>query len=394
MNYGKIHYPFVPLVQVGLCENVPFGLHPHGDYDINASEDTIIYTPVSSDSYMEVRGVTIGCGFHWQQKCDLHYKGVMRLSRDTKTGQNTLINILPVEDYLKSVISSEMDARALPEYLKAHAIISRTWLMRILSNPKKKTPDLRINDNTRIITFTQHDSHDNYDVCADDHCQRYQGITDINEAAVNAVDATKGIVLTDNDGEIIDARFSKCCGGHTEKFSVAWDDIDYDYLCSKPDPYCNPESLSDAEHLQLYKFIKDFDRNTPYYKWDLFVPDTLIRQNLSNEYGIDIGEITGMTPVKTGESGRIQELLIIGSYGRIIIGKELAIRRLLSSSHLYSSAFKARRETGGFHLDGYGWGHGVGLCQLGAATMAIRGYSAAQILEFYYPNTLLSSIYD
>jgi len=340
---------------------------------------------------MRVSGVVIGRGFHWEQKRDLTYSGTMILRR-THTS-SVLINAIKAEEYLKSVISSEMNVGAPLEYLKAHAIISRSWLMRIISATEPRMSE-HISEPGRVLSYTQSDRHRLYDVCCDDHCQRYQGISAINSRVDDAVALTRGLVLTDADGRIADARFSKCCGGHTELFSTAWHDTDYSYLPAQEDPWCNPAILTDSERVALRHCLKDYDCDTDYYRWHVHVPASLIERNLREIYGQSIGSITTLEAEERGPSGRIRVLRVHGTDGVVTIGKELAIRRLLSESHLYSSAFTVTPTQDGFELHGRGWGHGVGLCQTGAALMAIRGHSAADILNFYYPVTNITSLYD
>lgn len=382
--------PFEPLVRVGLCEDSGFGLHPEGPYDVNASENQIVYTPLSPDSRMKVSGITIGRGFHWESKHTFRYRGSIILSRNC--GKSLLVNALKAEEYLQSVISSEMSPDAPAEYLKAHAIISRSWLLQILSGAKR--PETAENyEAGHIITYTQNEAHTGFDVCPDDHCQRYQGIDAINPAALRAVMDTRGNVLTFR-GEIADARFSKCCGGITERFSTCWNNLDYPYLPAKEDPYCDPSALSPQLSAGLRRCLKNYDADTSYYRWEKTVPKELIRQNLRKQHNLNLGEIISLEPLSRGDSGRIHRLRIIGSKGSVIIGKELTIRRLLSDSHLYSSAFEIEKTSAGFLLRGRGWGHGVGLCQTGAAVMALRGMTCREILSFYYPGTSLTKIYD
>lgn len=385
-------FPVEPIVRIGLCENESFGLKPVGDFQISASENQIVYTPLSSDSRMEVSGMTIGRRFHWESRHTFSYHGVMMLSRD-EAGHKRLINLIKAEEYLKSVISSEMSPEAPAEYLKAHAIISRSWLMRMLTR-KADLTSISINSPGRIISYTQGDAHTHFDVCADDHCQRYQGIDTINERAAEAVHATRALVLADASGNVADTRFSKCCGGRTELFSTAWDDKDFDYLPSREDPYCNPDALTPQEKEGLYKCLKGYDASTPFYHWHSHVDATLISRNLLSQHGIDLGDITALHPVEQGPSGRLREIEVTGTLGSCSIGKELAIRRLLSETHLLSSAFSVTPVPGGFLLHGRGWGHGVGLCQTGAAVMALRGFSCEEILNFYFPGTHIISCYD
>lgn len=389
---NRYYFPYEPTVRVALAINQPFGLTLHGEYNVDGSEDLVSYLPKNKDSYISVKGTDIGRGFHWQQDRTLDYAGVIQLIRNEE--DSTLLNIVPAETYLKSVVSSEMSPLAPLEYLKAHAIISRSWLLSQIRRRPSELSCKREVESHRITDFTQSAVHRGFDVCNDDHCQRYHGLADINNEAVKAVEQTRGLVLTDSEGEIADCRFSKCCGGHTEVFSHAWEDLDYPYLTSHADPYCNPASLSSKEKDSLSLCLKEFDASTPYWEWETEVKSAIIADNLKNKYDIFIGNIKNISPLKRGASGRIALLKIDGEDGFVEIGKELAIRSVLSASHLYSSNFTVSKTAEGFRLHGRGWGHGVGLCQIGAAVMAIRGMSAREILEFYYPSTKLEKAYD
>lgn len=378
-------FPFEPTVRVGLCEDAPFRLDPHGVYDVDASEEALTYTPRSPQCAMGVHGLKIGRGFHWQQARDMRFAGTIQLRRDEN--RSLLLNFIKAEEYLASVVGSEMNPLANAEYIKAHAIISRSWLLRMLSGMKKTEQK---QNTSPFIIWTQADAHHGYDVCPDDHCQRYQGLDAVTPASRAAVQATRGLALTDADGNIVDARFSKCCGGKTEIFSTCWDDEDYPYLVSKTDPYCAQIGSTD-----LSSYLKDYDRMTVNpYEWEESVSAELIQTNFKRDFGIDTGKIKALIPIKRGPSGRIRELKIVGENGEYVVGKELTIRRLLSETHLYSSAFDVVGLCEGkFRLKGRGWGHGVGLCQIGAAVMAAHGATAREILEFYYPNTTITEIY-
>lgn len=384
-------FPFEPTIRVGLCENSSFGLCPQGDYQIEPSDNQVVYLPLNEDSAMTVKEIAIGRGFHWEQRLDLKFRGVIRLTRD---GDNSLLlNLVKAEEYLRSVVGSEMNPDAPEELVKAHAIISRSWLMRQLRKVNKNTDSGKCRTPNTIIDWTEADAHTGFDVCPDDHCQRYQGIDAITEASAKAVDSTRGIVLIDAEsGEIADARFSKCCGGRTELFSSCWGNENPAYLQSVADPFCHPSRLNSHDKSHL---LNDYDSLTDdYYQWERIVPRSLVRLNLKNQHGIDIGDIQSLIPIEKGPSDRIIRLLIKGSQGEIAIGKELTIRRLLSDSHLYSSAFEINESAEGFILHGRGWGHGVGLCQIGAAVMASEGYKCEEILNYYYPSTKLCKLYE
>ncbi|MDR0872039.1 MAG: SpoIID/LytB domain-containing protein, partial [Prevotellaceae bacterium] len=305
-------------------------------------------------------------------------------------------NILPVENYLKSVISSEMSATASLELLKAHAVISRSWLlaneeckMKNEEYPPASAHSSFFIPHSSFIKWYERDAHQNYDVCADDHCQRYQGITRItNPAALRAVEETRGEVLM-ADGEICDARFSKSCGGMTEKFENCWADVPHSYLTNVECPYCNTQD----KHI-LAQVLNNYDQETPdFYRWQVTYSQAELSELIKQKSGTDFGNITDLIPVKRGASGRIVELQIVGEKHTATIGKELEIRKWLSQTHLYSSAFVPEKTADGFILHGTGWGHGVGLCQIGAAVMAEKGFSYREILAHYYKDTELTKRY-
>ena len=331
---------------------------------------------------------------------------------------NYVINNINAEEYLKSVISSEMNAHASLELLKAHAVISRSWLIAQIS---KKGTDAKNGgkgmraDGNEIVKWYDRDDHDLFDVCADDHCQRYQGITKAYIPTVKrAVEETRGEVLV-SDGEICDARFSKCCGGATEEFGYCWEDKDVEYLkgvrdsadeaplpdltteceaekwiAAEPEAFCN---TSDGEILR--QILNDFDMETnDFYRWQVRYSQQELSDIVRERSGIDFGTIESLTPLERGVSGRISRLRIDGSKRSMIIGKELEIRKTLSQSHLYSSAFTVKRENGDFVIYGAGWGHGVGLCQIGAAVMGSKGYGYREILAHYYKGARVEAAYN
>ncbi len=345
----------------------------------------------------EVEDVTIGVNFHWQKKETQRFRGALRLLVDD--GKIVVINVVGVEDYLYSVISSEMSGRGSLEFLKAHAVISRSWL---LARPTLSGGDVRHQEvltqvsDDRFIRWYDRDDHTLFDVCADDHCQRYQGLVRSGDVAVaRAIDETWGEVLM-YDGRICDARFSKCCGGVTERFSACWADEDYAYLQPVKDEFCNTD-----DRAMLEKFLNDYDASTrDFYRWSVTYTAEQLAELIRRRSGFDFGDIVALEPLRRGDSGRIFELRIVGTKLTKVIGKELEIRRVLSESHLYSSAFEvcAEGETevagpdGGagvkvparWTLNGSGWGHGVGLCQIGAAVMGEKGYTYDQILAHYF----------
>lgn len=343
--------------------------------------------------------VRIGIGFHWDRTEDQLFEGTMEI-RDNGDGTKTAINTLDVEDYLTSVITSEMAATSNIELLKAHAVISRSWVLRPMWGETASLKDASgegwCDTPDRHVVWYERDTHVGYDVCADDHCQRYEGITrrdEHPEAAARvreAVEATRGVVLVDPmDGEAIcDTRFYKCCGGRTEEFETAWAPRHYKYLLSVECPYCN---TNDARVLS--QVLNNYDRETQdFYRWTVRYTAEELAAIIREKSGIDFGEIEALRPVKRGPSGRIYELEIVGSKHRMIVGKELEIRKWLSKTCLYSSAFEVEREETDFVLRGKGWGHGVGMCQIGAAVMADKGYTYEQILAYYYTNAQLKKI--
>lgn len=355
--------------------------------------DELSFQPIGNATFT-LKAVVIGIHFHWERSEDQTFTGELHLIHDKDA--LWAINRLPVEDYLTSVISSEMSQHAGLELLKAHAIISRSWLLSQMEHKRHASASTCIETPERLIRWYDHDDHTLFDVCADDHCQRYQGITrSTNPAVKQAIEATRGVLLMQGD-EICDARFSKCCGGTMEQFSSCWEDKDYTYLVPKrdwigpgDDAFCNTSNPR-----ILHQILNNYDQETTqFYRWTVTYESAQLSELVSRKTGTDFGEILDLIPVKRGPSGRIIELQIVGSKMTRIIGKELEIRRTLSESHLYSSAFTVEKKEGQFILHGKGWGHGVGLCQIGAAVMGDMGYSYDQILEHYYPNTQLIKKY-
>lgn len=393
---------------------------------------SILLRPVDFDSCVfTVHDVTIGIDFHWERKEAQQFKGSLRLVA-TREGL-TLINELPLESYLVSVISSEMSASCPPELLRAHSVVSRSWLLAQLSNAASEVRmrEARTTDSdsvaiepasNEIIRWYDRENHADFDVCADDHCQRYQGVSKaFTHLAFDSVRDTRGKVLT-SDGEICDTRYSKSCGGMTEVYRAAWENRDVPYLASvydgsgytpdyrmpltdesnaeawitsSPDAYCNnvPEEL-------LARILPGFDQETQdFYRWEISYSQDELREMLHARLGIDAGRILALEPLERGESGRIIRLRIRGDLRSLVIGKELEIRRALSRSHLYSSAFvvrpmgKAEDYPERFRLIGAGWGHGVGLCQIGAAVMADSGRTHAEILAHYFKGATLHTLY-
>ena len=379
--------------------------------------DSLTLKPNDHSATFTLHDVTIGIGFHWERKEEQTFSGQLKFI--VEDGLVRAINILPVEDYLTSVISSEMKPTASREFLRAHAVISRSWVLAQLRSPYHKADAAKpiTNDHilNRIIKWYNHDQHTLFDVCADDHCQRYQGRTRIISAAAQAaVKDTFGQTLV-SEGHLCDARFSKCCGGVTEQFETCWQDEHKPYLIALRDSSINEGALPDltveenarqwilsdpksfcnsADGNILSESLNGYDLETPdFYRWTVEYTTAQISDIFRRKSGLDIGDIVDLRPIKRGPSGRIFELEIEGTKSTVTIGKELEIRRTLSESHLFSSAFVIEKTQEGFILKGAGWGHGVGLCQIGAAVMAAKGYTYREILQHYYPHTTLGSFY-
>ena len=379
--------------------------------------DSLTLKPNEPGSTFTLHDVTIGIGFHWERREEQTFSGQLKFI--VEDGLVRAINVLPVEDYLTSVISSEMKPTATKEFLKAHAVISRSWVLAQLRSPFHKTDAAApiTNDHilSRIIKWYDHDQHTLFDVCADDHCQRYQGRTRIiSAAAETAVKETFGQTLV-HEGHLCDARFSKCCGGVTEQFETCWQDEHKPYLVALRDSSINEGALPDltieenahewilsepksfcnsADGNILSESLNGYDLETPdYYRWTVEYTTAQVSDIFRRKSGLDIGDIVDLRPIKRGPSGRIYELEIQGTKSTVTIGKELEIRRTLSESHLFSSAFVVEKTLEGFILKGAGWGHGVGLCQIGAAVMAAKGYTYREILQHYYPGTTLGRFY-
>lgn len=385
--------------------------------------DELLFEPVNeaTDAF-ELLDVTIGINFHWERKEDQRFLGSLKIIVENK--KLTGINVIHVEDYLTSVISSEMSATASLELLEAHAVISRSWLLAQIHKNKEITET-----QTEYSAFTQTDEelirwydredHTRFDVCADDHCQRYQGITRASTAIVQeAVHETHGEILTDGES-ICDARFSKCCGGVTEQFEHCWEPVPHSYLTvvrdsketsypdltdpieaemwirNSPNAFCNT-----TKKKILSQVLNNYDQETiNFYRWKVSYTQDELSELIHRKSGIDFGEIQDLVPLKRGTSGRIEELQIVGTRRIYTIGKELEIRRTLSETHLYSSAFVVDKEDirvripQRFVLTGAGWGHGVGLCQIGAAVMGEKGYAYTKILEHYFRGAFIEKRY-
>lgn len=358
--------------------------YPAGRYRFDTE---ITLSPLGTDASFAIDDVVIGIGFHWERKERQVFRGGLRILR--RTGL-TVINDVSLEDYVTSVISSEMSASCPIELLKAHAVISRSWLCYPKLNPETVGPgNVSLRNGDEIIRWYGREAHRDFDVCADDHCQRYQGITKAYSPSVaQAARETAGEVL-DYAGKVCDARFSKCCGGVVEEYRSAWDDREVPYLIALPDTDENGRAYCDTtDQAIIAQILPGFDQETPdFYRWVVRYTGEEIRQLVWSRLAEDVGEVVALEPLDRGPSGRIVRLRIRGTAKSLIIGKELEIRRALSRSHLYSSAFDVERDGPMFVLKGKGWGHGVGLCQIGAAVMATRGKGYREILRHYYPGT-------
>jgi len=409
-----------------------------GPFSVGTAEGKLIYTDQAGaqiDSRQELcfrpepgstftlTDVTIGVRFHWERQQQQTFRGDLLLM-NSPGGTLTAVNRLHLEDYLTSVISSEMSAAAPLEMLKAHAVASRSWLMAMLQRRGKTVhPGADCSEASgqagEIIRWYGREDHTRFDVCADDHCQRYQGVTKIiSDQASQAVQSTRGVFLVYAHA-ICDARYHKACGGRTDNFENTWEETPVLYLssvvdaeishepvdteaaaqqwvCTRPDVYCNT-----TDEPLLRRVLPDFDQETTdFFRWRISYGREELEAILRGKSGIDFGFLQNLVPLARGPSGRIKRLRIEGSKATITVGKELEIRRWLSPSHLYSSAFcvSVERDASGlpvrFMLDGAGWGHGVGMCQIGAAVMAEKGYKAEAILKHYFRGAELKKLYD
>lgn len=391
----------------------------------NALYDELLFESTDAQSSFTLEDVTIGVNFHWERKEAQTFLGKLRFI--VQDNNICAINELPVETYLTSVISSEMRATSSLELLKAHAVISRSWLLAQMEQRKAENNNIEkqpsfFKTDEEIVRWYDREDHKRFDVCADDHCQRYQGITKAaNKHVVEAIQQTAGEILT-RHGEICDARYSKCCGGAVEEFQYCWENIKKPYLqalpdtlpdttplpdltdeavarqwiLSSPDAFCNT-----TDQKVLSQVLNDFDQETTdFYRWSQTYSQAEVKQLLEEKLEVQFGDIIDLIPLSRGKSGRIYRLKIVGKERTLIIGKELEIRRALSKSHLYSSAFiveKADIKDGvpqKFIIKGAGWGHGVGLCQIGAAMMGKQGYRYEEILLHYYKGAEITKAYQ
>lgn len=387
--------------------------------------DELLFVPTNeqTDSF-DLIDVTIGINFHWERKEDQRFLGALKIIVEGK--KLTGINVIAIEDYLTSVISSEMSATASLELLKAHAVISRSWLLAQIQKTKD-IADTHSNYSAytetkeELIRWYDREDHTRFDVCADDHCQRYQGITRAStEIVEQAIAATRGQVLT-SEGKICDARFSKCCGGAFEEFEYCWEYVKYPYLAKQRDSKTitelpdlrqeaeadkwirtSPEAFCNTQDKKvLSQVLNNYDQETTdFYRWKVSYTQQELSELILKRSGVDYGQILDLIPIERGTSGRLMKLKIVGTKRTLTIGKELEIRRTLSTSHLYSSAFVADKTEisnnvpGKFTLIGAGWGHGVGLCQIGAAVMGEQGYAYDEILLHYYIGAEIEKLYE
>ena len=383
----------------------------------------LVFQPQEAGASFSLEDVTIGVNFHWERKETQTFLGILRFAIEGTA--MWAINELPVERYLESVISSEMSATSSLRLLEAHAVISRSWLLAQIENRRSAKMEQTslyscITGKDKMIKWYDRQDHTLFDVCADDHCQRYQGITkETSPHVAVAIQHTRGQVLM-SEGKICDARFSKCCGGAMEEFQYCWEDSPKPYLKAigdtpektipdltveanaeewirtSPDSFCNTTDKN-----ILSQVLNDYDQETTdFYRWRVDYTQEEISQLINSKLNIDFGQIMDLIPIERGKSARLCQLKIVGTKQTLTIGKELEIRRALSPSHLYSSAFVVDKEdvnTEGipalFHIIGCGWGHGVGLCQIGAAVMGEKGYNYDQILAHYYPGADLKELY-
>ncbi len=387
----------------------------------------VVLNPVDpKTASFDLLDVTIGIHFHWERKENQRFKGSLCIIIENE--KLTAINDIPLEDYLESVISSEMSATSSIQLLKAHAVISRSWLLeQVIKGKELKQSAKKYNPvaetATEYIRWYDREDHVNFDVCADDHCQRYQGITrQTSELVRQAITETFGLTLMHN-GKVCDARFSKSCGGVAETFENVWEPEVHPYLQAIVDNPQNPEGFdldltnefaaekwirntpeafcNTQDKQVLSQVLNDYDQETTdFYRWKVTYSQQVIAELIARKSGRDFGQIIDLIPVERGKSGRLKKLKIVGSKLTLTIGKELQIRKTLSESHLYSSAFvvdKLNVQNGipqEFILTGAGWGHGVGLCQIGAAMMGEKGYAFHEILMHYFRGAELEKLYE
>ncbi|MFA5858684.1 MAG: SpoIID/LytB domain-containing protein [Elusimicrobiota bacterium] len=403
---GRVH-------EVSLMEGKIFLGRPGPGRIVHSEEIRIV--PSTPETMMVLFEVPIGRKFHWERKQEQSFYGEL-IFLVTKDGI-MVINELPLEKYVTSVISSEMSARAPMEYLKAHAVMSRSWVLAQIVQAREKVPNTtyeKVTDDT-IIRWYGREGHDLYDICNDDHCQRFHGFNKITPAAVDAISNTRGMLLMDGN-EICDARFYKACGGWSENYEYSWQDeikpkylrgvwdsedasqavkLDTEdavkkFIFSEPKVYCNFKSKA-----ILNQILVDFDQETTnFFRWEVKYKTKQVSEIIHQKLGVDLGDLKEIRPLKRGVSGRLYLAEFVGTKKSIKVGKELEIRRALSKSHLYSGCFVVKKERGGFTFNGAGWGHGVGLCQIGAGAMAVEGKKYQEILLHYFRNAEIVKKYQ
>ena len=441
-----------PLINVGILTSKAIQFELYGDFSVAGSKDNFsgVYSAemqdnkiicksskheISVDDKVEfipadpisesflLKDVVIGKKFHWERKEKQRF--IYSLVLQKKGDEIVAINHIPLERYLTSVISSEMSAKSSIELLKAQAVIARSWVLAQIENSKKINEDEEQHESSvefkdELIKWYDREDHTLFDVCSDDHCQRFQGVTKIiSDAAFNAIEQTSGVMLLSN-GEVCDTRYAKCCGGITESFENVWEPVRHSYLTSIVDYKFEPENfnLDFSDESNAEKWIKgnpnsycntsdrkilshilvDYDRETKdFFRWKVEYTQNELSAIVNKKGLIDFGDIIDRIPVERGDSARIVKLKVVGTKKTLTLGKELEIRRVLSKSHLYSSAFVVKKIGEDipekFILYGAGWGHGVGLCQIGSAFMAEKGYNFDEILLHYFKNSELKKIY-
>lgn len=381
----KIETPADGIYQMGDYRNKKiYRRRPTGKIGFNDKlvMDSVVFIPENKNCSFKVSDVRVGIGFHWDHNEQLEYSGSLDVMIDNN-GKLTCVNIVDLEDYLASVNSSEMRADNNLEMLKAQTVAARC---------------------TVLATAGKHHFMEGFDLCADDHCQCYQGVSKMSDTSQNVTNSTKGEVLL-YDNKIIDARYAKICGGVTEIFSSCWDDFDFPYLASFSDNdstnnldlqnedtvenYINDCNYTCYCNTKTHKLPKSLEFCEPMFRWEKIYSDDEINNLLSNNLKKSIGNLISLTPLKRGLSGRITQLEIKGSDDTTVVGKELAIRKILSDTHLPSSCFYIERLDNKWIIKGAGWGHGVGLCQVGAEVMGQKGFDYKDILKHYYKGTIL-----
>ena len=442
-----------PIISVGILTEEKIVFELHGNYRIAGSKtyfrgifsaeirdnqivcsnnsdkientEEILFAPEDphSDSFL-IRDVIIGIDFHWQRKERQRFNHSLKLIRNGN--KVVAINILPLENYIVSVVSSEMSAKGSLQSLKSLSVVSRSW---VLAQLEKRNTAKAVKNNLSIhqaedelIRWYDREDHKNFDVCADDHCQRFQGITKVTtENAKKAVLQTRGIVLL-SENKICDTRYSKSCGGISEDFENVWETVRVPYLTSVIDYKYEPENFNidfsnetnagkwitgnpqcfcnTSDKVILSQILIDYDQETTnFFRWSIEYTQNELAAIIKDKIGIDFGDILDFIPVERGSSSRLIKLRIVGTKKSLTVGKELEIRRILSKNHLYSSAFIVDKIIGKndipekFILHGAGWGHGVGLCQIGGAVMAEKGYQFDEILLHYFSNVAIKKIY-